>query len=56
VTWNDGEVQSTAVVNSSYILARNTDSEALQIRALNTAQEIIFSFDMAEPAPGKQEP
>ena len=49
VTWDDGQVQSTAVVNNSYILARNTDSQALQIRALNAAQEVIFSFDMAEP-------
>jgi hypothetical protein len=23
---------------------------------LNAAQEVIFSFDMAEPAPGKQDP
>jgi hypothetical protein len=56
VTWDDGEVQSVAVVNNSYLLARNGDPEALQARALNAAQEIIFSFDMAEPAPGKQEP
>ncbi|MEJ2266559.1 MAG: hypothetical protein P8X95_24190 [Anaerolineales bacterium] len=56
VSWDDGEVQSILVENGSYLLVRNGNPEALQVRALNAAQEVIFSFDMAEPAPGKQEP
>lgn len=56
VSWDDGEVQSVPVVNSSYLLARNGNPEALQVRALNAAQEVIFSFDMVEPDASKQEP
>lgn len=52
VTWNDGQQQEVAVINSSYLAIRAGDFRLQNIEGLNTSGEVVYTSEQ-QAAPGK---
>jgi hypothetical protein len=52
VTWNDGQQQEVAVINSSYLAIRAGEFGLQNIEGLNTSGEVVYRFEQ-QAAPGK---
>ena len=56
VAWDDGEIQTVDVFNSSYLAGRTGQNTPTRVRALNAQGEEVHAWSPPQPPPGKVEP
>lgn len=53
VLWDDGDEQRVPVINGSYLILREGDHMHQQVLAFTAGDELYYTYDAPDPAPGK---
>lgn len=54
VTWDDGNIFETDVINSSYLIMRSGQIEVGQVEGLDADGAVVEKVEWGRPAPGKE--